>query len=102
MQGAKLAYYNQQSLEYEELDFRDPMEIVSLYGNISLRNNVPFAHVHVVLSDAEGVARGGHLLPGGTPVFACELMIEEFEGEPLIRQKDDTTGLTLWSKDREL
>jgi predicted DNA-binding protein with PD1-like motif len=78
------------------------MEIVSLYGNISLKDGKPFAHVHVVLSDAKGNGRGGHLLPGRTPVFACELIIEEFDGEPPVRLNDENTGLALWPQTNTL
>ena len=77
------------------------MEIVSMYGNISLKNGKPFVHAHVVLSDKKGNARGGHLLPGSS-VFACELTIEEFEGPELIRGFDERTGLTLWPKEKIL
>ena len=33
-------------------------------------------HAHVTLGDAEGRAFGGHLA-AGTPVFACEFVIQE-------------------------
>jgi predicted DNA-binding protein with PD1-like motif len=32
----------------------------------------------------------------GTTLFACEVTIDEFEGEHLERGKDDRTGLYLW------
>lgn len=102
VQRAKLAYYDQQALKYNDLTFNRPMEIVSLSGNISMRDGKPFPHIHVVLSNKRGECKGGHLLPGGTPVFACELIIEEFEGPELERNPEPTTGLGLWSKDRIL
>lgn len=102
VQRAKLAYYDQQAMKYCDLIFNHAMEIVSLYGNISVRDGVPFAHVHVVLSDAEGKCIGGHLLPGNTPVFACELIVEEFGGRDLVRQPDSDTGLALWPGDAAL
>jgi predicted DNA-binding protein with PD1-like motif len=99
VQRATLAYYNQKTMTYQTIELNEPLEIVSLYGNISLKDGEPFAHVHVVLSDEKGNGKGGHLLPGGTPVFACELTIEEFEGPPLARGTDAATGRSLWSKD---
>jgi predicted DNA-binding protein with PD1-like motif len=102
VQRAQLAYYDQQAMKYCNLDFNEAMEIVSLHGNISMKEGKPFAHVHVVLSNERGECKGGHLLPGGTPVFACELMIEEFTGPELVRNADPTTGLALWPKDRVL
>jgi len=92
---AKIAYYDQNKSEYINLEFSDGMEIVSLTGNISMRDGKPFIHAHIVLSDREGKTFGGYLLPG-TKLFACELFIEELDGEKLIRTKDGKTGLFLW------
>ncbi len=102
VERATLAYYDQKLMKYYDIELNEPMEIVSLYGNISLKDGKPFVHVHVVLSDEKGSGKGGHLIPGGTPVFACEVAIEEFEGPPLERRSDETTGLTLWPKDNIL
>jgi predicted DNA-binding protein with PD1-like motif len=92
---ATIAYYDQIKSEYLSLEFTGGMEIVSLTGNISMRDGKPFVHAHIVLSDREGKTYGGHLLPG-TKIFACEVFIEEFDGEKLIRTKDNKTGLFLW------
>ena len=102
VQRAKLAYYDQRLLKYEDIELNEPMEIVSLSGNISLKDGKPFVHAHIVLSDEGGKTQGGHLLPGGTPIFACELTIEEYHGPPLERGIDKDTGLTLWPKERTL
>lgn len=102
VQRAKVAYYDQMAMKYSEIALNEPMEIVSLYGNISVKEGKPFAHVHVVLSDEKGNSMGGHLLPGNTPVFACELVVEEFDGPQLERHVDEKTGLALWPKDATL
>ena len=99
VEKAAVAFYDQKRMEYAEISINEPMEIVSLYGNVSLKEGSPFPHVHVVLSDARGNGKGGHLLPGTTPVFACEITIEEYDGEDLVRALDDETGLYLWQKD---
>ncbi len=98
VQSAKLAYYDQKTMKYYDIVIGEAMEIVSLYGNISTKEGKPFVHAHVVLSDEKGNGKGGHLLPGGTPVFACEIVIEEFDGPELIREFDEKTGLALWDK----
>lgn len=102
VQRAKLAYYDQTAMKYSEIVLDEPMEIVSMYGNISIRDGKPFAHVHVVLSDEKGNGKGGHLLPGDTPVFACEVAVEEFDGPELVRTVDERTGLALWTKEKNL
>ena len=96
---AVVAYYDQDKKKYLPLEFDGGMEIVSYTGNVSMRDDKPFVHAHIVLSDREGRAIGGHLLQG-TTVFACEIIIEEFEGESLVRQQDEQTGLYLWQSGR--
>jgi predicted DNA-binding protein with PD1-like motif len=102
VQKAKIAYYDQKQLKYFDIDLPEPMEIVSMYGNVSLKEGMPFVHCHVVLADEKGNGKGGHLLPDGTPVFACEITIEEFEGPELVRSFEAGTGLALWPKERTL
>ncbi len=102
VEKSRLAYYDQRQMKYLEIEIPDPAEIVSLYGNVSIKDGKPFLHAHIVLADVNGNGRGGHLLPGGTPVFACEITIEEFEGPELVRTPDRRTGLALWPRDRVL
>lgn len=92
---ARLGYYHQEAKTYEFREFRQPLEIVSLSGNVSLKDGQPFVHAHIVLADAEGHAFGGHLAPG-TIVFACEVLVQEWAGPPLQRTRDEPTGLPLW------
>ena len=94
---AVVAYYDENTRKYNPLEFSGRMEILSCNGNVSIRDGKPFVHVHILLGDREGKVFGGHLLPG-TKLFACEVFIEEFEGEMLIRSHDERTGLFLWKK----
>lgn len=98
VKSARLAYYDQESQEYRGFAVDEPMEIVSCIGNISLLNGQPIAHAHLALSDGEGKTISGHLMLG-TPVFACEIFIQELLGEPLVRRRDEETGGTLWQGD---
>lgn len=95
---ATLAYYNQQTCQYELHPFTGGLEITHATGNISLKDGQPFAHIHMTLSDASGKALGGHLMPDTSSVFACEFMLWPLESEaPLMRCGiDEPTGLTLW------
>jgi predicted DNA-binding protein with PD1-like motif len=96
VQRARLAYYDQKSREYQFSVFDQPLEIVNLTGNISLKDGDPFVHAHVTLADKEGKAYGGHLAPG-TEVFACEFIMEAFDGPAFERAFDQETGLPLWA-----
>lgn len=92
---AVVAYYDQKARKYNPMEFPGGMEIVSCTGNISIRDGKPFVHAHIALGDAQGRIFGGHLMPG-TRVFACEVFVEEYEGEELIRTQEEKTGLFLW------
>jgi predicted DNA-binding protein with PD1-like motif len=96
LERATLGFYNQQSREYEYHQFDQPLELVALLGNISLKDGEPFVHAHVVLGDDQGRLFGGHLAPGA-PIFACEVMITVYEtASPFERAFDEPTGLLLW------
>jgi len=92
---AKVAFFDQNTKVYNPIEFPGRLEILSLSGNVSIRDGKPFVHAHLVLSDPQGKAVGGHLLPG-TTLFACEVFIEELEGDDLVRALDPRTGLHLW------
>jgi uncharacterized protein len=95
---ARVGYYHQDTREYEWLDLPKPLEILALEGNISLKDGKPFVHAHVMLSDGEGRAYGGHLADGSI-VFATEFVMQELKAEQsLNRQMDEETGLFLWAK----
>ena len=92
---AIVAFYDQSTKKYNPLEFPGGMEILNLQGNVSIRDGKPFVHVHLILSDAKGNVFGGHLLQG-TKLFACEITIDEFDGEEFTRAHDERTGLHLW------
>jgi predicted DNA-binding protein with PD1-like motif len=93
---ARIGYYNQTERQYYYLDLARPLEILSLTGNISVKDGKPMVHAHITLGDQDGQAFGGHLAPG-TLVFACEFTIQEYQSSrALVRQMDDPTGLFLW------
>ncbi len=96
--GARIGYYDQTQRRYEFLHLSRHLEILSLMGNVSLKDGEAFVHAHVVLGDESGGAFGGHLAEG-TEVFACEFTIQELLTEtPLRRVMDDPTGLFLWGE----
>lgn len=95
VQKARLAYYDQDNKEYQFFTLDKHLEILKLIGNISLKDGEPIVHAHVTLADNEGKAFGGHLAQG-TVIFACEVIVEVFEGEKLERGLDEETGLPLW------
>ena len=80
---------------YRFLEINKNLEISSLTGNVSVRNDKPMVHAHITLSDHNGNAYGGHLAEG-TIVFACEFVMDIYDGPQYLRDYDETTGLPLW------
>lgn len=61
--------------KYEEIIIEDELEIVSLLGNVSLKDGKPFVHAHIIVSKRDGSAFGGHLLPGSIISVTCEVFL---------------------------
>ncbi|WP_202319755.1 PPC domain-containing DNA-binding protein [Archaeoglobus neptunius] len=93
VRNAEIGYYDQNRKEYVKRKIDMPMEILSLTGNVSLKDGKPFPHIHVVLG-VDGDIYGGHLFEA--EVFACELFLVALKGERLERHHDAQTGLYLW------
>jgi predicted DNA-binding protein with PD1-like motif len=57
----EISFYSREKSGYVTNKFNEPVELLSLSGNISLRNNEIFFHVHVALAKEDKSAIGGHL-----------------------------------------
>ena len=82
--------------DYEHITHEGPLEIVSGIGNISLKENKPFVHVHLMLSDHKGKVFGGHLFKGCVVHPTAEVFITEMK--PAIKRKYDEK-LNWWPLD---
>jgi len=99
VKNIRLGYYRQDVQQYvtfgESLSENGGFEIVHCAGNVSLKDDKPFCHLHVTVSDREGHCFGGHLMPG-VKIYALEFVIHSYEGTELHRGTDAVTGLPLW------
>jgi hypothetical protein len=96
----ELCEYDQQEQRYRPARRFGECEILSLEGNLSLKDGAPFAHVHATVSretDRGVEVIGGHLTSGA--VFACEFTVECYDDLELERQPDRDTGLSLWARE---
>lgn len=97
LKKAKIGFYRDGN--YEPIEIFGPLEVVSCIGNISLKEKMPIAHAHLVVSDEKGQTFGGHTLPGCLISVTGELMLVEASGMKLERRFDEKTRLNLWSFD---
>ena len=66
--------------EYLTENIQPSSEILSLQGNVSMKEGKPFVHLHVSLADEDMSARGGHLFRG-TVSMTVELVMLEFSSK---------------------
>lgn len=89
----ELGYYNLETKEYSWKTFSQIHEVLSLLGNISLVNEKPFIHAHVVISNDQFQSFGGHLKEAAVGA-TLEVLITPIE-ETVARIQDDEIGLKL-------
>jgi predicted DNA-binding protein with PD1-like motif len=60
--GALLGWGDPELGGFKKVEIKDKTEIVSLIGDISMRGETPYVHVHMVVGSADGSTKAGHLL----------------------------------------
>ena len=88
-----VSWYDLTRKVYEDKDLEGQWEIVSLNGNVSMKNDKAFVHVHGAFSDRSMNVQAGHvkkLIVGAT----CEVILTVIEGR-MNRESDEETGLFL-------
>ncbi len=66
---------------FKKIAIDQKCELVSLIGNISLRDGKPYVHLHAVVSMPDGSTKGGHLIDAHVSPIA-EIFIVEAELSP--------------------
>lgn len=90
---AEIGIFDPLKKEYHSNIIKGTFEILSITGNITSNKDQSYLHMHIMLSDNEYNAFGGHL-DKAVVSATCEVIIEEFEGK-LNRHFDEYTGLNL-------
>jgi len=90
---AVIGYFDPQKKTYLRIEEKGQAEVLSLTGNLALRDNEPFFHIHVALGLRDGSARGGHLFEA-TVRPTVELVLTTY-ARPVRRRVDPETGLPL-------
>lgn len=68
--------------------FENHYEIVSLVGTLSLEG----AHLHIAVSDSQGIVTGGHLKDGSLVATTAEVVISYEQNIRFKRKPDSKTG----------
>lgn len=91
--GATVGYFDFNIKDYRKIPIEEQVELLSLLGDISLYDNEPKVHAHVVLGKADGAAYGGHLLKANVkPTLEITLTVLPTQ---LQRAMDSESGIPL-------
>lgn len=93
IESTDLAYFDSKTKQYQRKLFPEAAELLSLEGNITIKEDKPFIHWHASLSNTEYNCFGGHLFNAKVAV-TCELFINTYQ-ETLQRIYCDAIGLAL-------
>ena len=91
VRSARVSYWNADTQEYEAHDLPEQMEVVSLIGNVTIKEGAPFLHIHVTLGKRDLSIIGGHL-NDLTVHPNLELWLRP-EDEAVERRLDEACGL---------
>jgi hypothetical protein len=58
--SARVSYWHAESREYEPHELNEQMEVVSLIGNVTIKDGEPFTHIHITLGRRDLSIAGGH------------------------------------------
>jgi len=63
LSSAKVGWFNWQTKTYETAaELQEQLEVLSLIGDIALKDGKPVVHAHLIVGRKDGTAHGGHLL----------------------------------------
>lgn len=91
--GATISYWNAETRQYEAHELNEQMEVVSLIGNVTIKEGAPFTHIHVTLGRRDLSIIGGHF-NDATVHPNLEIWLQR-ESETVERLLDETSGIFL-------
>ena len=90
---ARIAFFNIDTREYQTHELDEQFEVVSLIGNVALRDGKPLVHAHASLARKDLSVLGGHVMElVARPTI--ELWLRR-EAAPVSRVPDEESSLAL-------
>jgi predicted DNA-binding protein with PD1-like motif len=94
LSSVRLGWFNWESKQYESsVRLDEQMELLSLIGDVALKDGKPIVHAHAVIGKKDGTAHGGHLLEAHIRP-TCEVVLTESPSH-LQKHIDPQSGLAL-------
>jgi predicted DNA-binding protein with PD1-like motif len=94
LSSLRLGWFSWQTKKYEpSVVLNEQVELLSLIGDVALKDGKPMVHAHAVIGKKDGTAHGGHLLEAYIRP-TCEVVLTE-SPSPLQKHIDPESGLAL-------
>lgn len=61
VESVSCGYYELPTKQYHFRQYNEMVEVVSLQGNVALKDGAPFLHIHAVFTNTKNEAFGGHV-----------------------------------------
>jgi uncharacterized protein len=90
---ATLGYFDWEKKDYKKIPVREQVEVLSLIGDVALKDGEPKVHAHVVVGRSDGTTLGGHLIEARVRP-TLEVILTESPAH-LRKQVDEESGLAL-------
>jgi predicted DNA-binding protein with PD1-like motif len=92
--SVEVGYMDVVNKKYQKRNFNDNYELISLIGNITIKDGVPFVHTHITFSDTEYKVFGGHLFDAKITATG-EIMLTVADSK-IDRQFNENVGIHTW------
>ena len=98
VRGTEIGFLDSDGV-YQKMKIEEPMELLSMQGNLAPGPDGPFTHIHIVASDDDHVVRGGHLFEATVEVTAeIHMRVLDEDDATMVREatKSDFFGLSFY------
>ena len=95
----EIGSFDTKSKIYIRQNFKDTWELVSYQGNVSLKDNLPFIHAHVTISNHNLDMKGGHLFEA-TVAAVGEFFLKKIDNTVYRKLNEDVGLPTLCMSDK--
>ena len=94
LSSVELGWFDWDVKKYQTaVKLKEQVELLSLIGDVALKDNEPQIHAHLVIGRRDGTAHGGHLM-SATVRPTCEIVVTE-NPQHLQKEIDAESGLAL-------
>jgi len=94
LSSVKLGWLNWETKQYEQsVSLDEQVELLSLIGDVALKDGEPQVHAHAVIGKRDGTAHGGHLLQAHIRP-TCEVVLTESPAH-LKKEFNPSAGIAL-------